>query len=180
MEVVMDPSPRRLPRLAALAPFAPFALSAAIAFALVRPGAPEAGAGGGPPLAVSGPVQLYGELTRDGQGLAVHVRAVNGGAEAQHCRVTATVSEWRDSPMSRVVRAPRRLWSAALVVAVRGGEAAEERVAVPADVAGRLAPAPAGAAGTGAAPEQQQPRSREAITHGVLLEASCLAGKALG
>lgn len=133
-EVVMPRSPRpsRWPSAVTA-----FALSGAVAFALLRPGAPEAGRER-VPLASSGPVEVFGELARDGEGWAVRVRAVNGGDEPEGCRVTAIVTELRDSPMSRVVRAPRPLWTAEVALSVRGRAEAEAQVPVPAATAARL------------------------------------------
>jgi hypothetical protein len=169
-EVVMEPCrPRRLAALAA------FAVSAALAFSIVRPGAPEAGDGDAPPLAVAGPVRLYGELARAGEGWSVQVRAVNGGRSAQRCRVTARVAERRDSPMSRVVSVPQELWTTELALKVRAGAAAEQRAVVPAAVADRL-----GTAARALPTPARNAAALEQVTRSVSLQAACVDEEAVG
>lgn len=178
-EVVMPASsacPRWFPALAA------GALSAALAFVLVRPGAPEAGGGDDLPATVAGDVRLYGELKPAGDRWVVLVRAVNGAAAPRRCKVSVTLSELRDSPMSRVVRAPRTLWTTDLALGLTAQGSAEGRAFVPAKVAARL-----GGASKAARPRQvearrlvatDEPRTlepRETVTHPVSLQASCTA-----
>jgi hypothetical protein len=180
-EAVMPASsvrPRWIPALAV------GALSAALTFFLVRPTAPEADGGAELPSTVAGDVRLYGELKETRGRWAVLVRAVNGAAAPRRCKVTATVSELRDSPMSRVVRAPRTLWTAELALAVGAQGAAEQRVAVPADVAAQLGSAvPVPATRANAAKPRKAaalPTLRETISHSVWLQASCPGDEVVG
>lgn len=164
------------------------ALAAAVAFTLVRPTAPEAGAGDAPPLAAEDGLELRGALDRDGARWTVRVSAVNRARAARRCRVTAALTEVRDSPMSRTIRLPRRLWTTDLVVAVAAGGRAEQRVAVPASVAAQLHPdaAPAAAGDAGARGPVAQGADdgpaplRESIRNGVELDLACSPDGALG
>jgi hypothetical protein len=175
----------RLTRL--FAPLTAGALSAALAFTLVRPASTDAGPGQRPPPdAVSGDVSLEGALVREGQAWSVRIRAVNGGDIARRCQVTAAVTELLDSPMSRVIRLPRTVWETGLAVAVPARGEAAQRVSVPARVARRLAAtpppskAPLAPSAADELGEQLPDLGRTTLTHAVRLHAVCLGAGPVG
>jgi hypothetical protein len=94
--------------------------------------------------AVAANVSVDGRLVREGDGWAIHFRAVNAGARAELCKVAASVTKTVDSPMSRVGRMSRGLWTSTVALTVPASGESVEKLQIPADIAKQIKEPPAG------------------------------------
>lgn len=83
-------------------------------------------------------VTVDGTLAKESDGWVIKVKAANSGRTAQACNLGTALTSMRNSMMSRVPPTPRVVWKSTVAVNVPAGGEADQKVAVPADVAKRI------------------------------------------
>ena len=91
--------------------------------------------------AVTQEVSVDGELVRAGEGWVIRLKAINGGAKDQDCKVAASLTSVRSSMMARAMPSPKEIWKSTVALKVPAkGESAQQAVEIPTDIAKRMNP----------------------------------------